>query len=104
MAERGDCTTLTCDRQKGTAELCLLAERTKHIYTFVFYAQSTSAVIAGRLAERRPAERIYVAERSMPQIFYIYMNDRENETAELLIIIKVFVNGKILSVETILSA
>ena len=51
---------------------------------------------------RRPAELIYVAERCMPQILYIY--GREDETAEPIIIIKVFVKRKILSVETILSA
>ena len=70
----------------------------------LFYAQSTSAVISGRLAERRPAELIYVVERSRPQIFYVYIYGGENETAQLIIIIKVFVKHKILSIETIQSA
>ena len=61
----------------------------------MFYAQSTSAVISGRLAERRPAELIYAAETMRPQIL---------QTAEIIIILKVFVKCKIWSVETILSA
>ena len=79
-------------------------QRELNIYIHLCFTPSQPVQLYQGDWQKGDPQNVYMWQREVCSRSFKYMNDRENETAELLIIIKVFVNGKILSVETILSA